>query len=1269
RVKFVQVRSVEEGFQGSWHSATVIACQGQALQIQYDHILCNDGSENLIETVPSIVDGVVPANRTSSNHRALIRPLPPPLRFEKWCLHYGKCVDVYYEEAWWEGVILDHEDGCENRQIFFPDIGDAMTFKIEMLRITQDWDEYTGDWKPRGNWLLLEVLEDIQKEWPLQVSARQIWYDMRGNKGFIKLKEWTSFARNIWKDLVTQVIIDNLNLTHQFLLKLDSSEDLVEESQQALELSEPACDVIPNPQADLGNSLAVVPIENDGSVTKMQPSDLHNANVPPVEGDIDWNGLASIIEDCSLDVSPLMNSKMPCLEETLCSPPPGFSLLSFNPDEYSGISSNTNSEGFSSTSSKTPKRMLTSPTRKSCYMWLPAGDDLVAGTEYCPDTVAEYNLLSNSNTRPSTALIQRVRKHLAYLGWKIKFRREKGIQRLRYTSPDGKCYYSLRKLCQELRESSLEVVSLNSHDDKGISFAAPNCPSSSMLAEQLLLKGESIVHSTSDVPIIESDSCPQAVMDYYCSLAFKDKNHHHRLRKGARNELQFYAKKHLASDGWSVWYVRKRTKMELRYKSPSGRIYYSLLTACKACIDERGFSDFGASTCRPRQNTNANEETEAQLAGESSALIDIEFRGDLVPLNVSSEKWSRDSSGISFSRKLSKLKARGLRKLRKNRENGNLHFPSNLLEMIDQNVGSPKPKKGKKSKFLIKLRDDGNVDRPIRVLRSRKRARQPVVSSDNPRTVLSWLIDNNVVLPRAKVHYHSRNDHSPMAEGRITRHGIKCNCCQKVFSLKKFEAHAGSTNHQPSANIFLEDGRSLLECQMQLKRENCKKSFVIEPNVKKGKRHQSTNDYICSVCHDGGELILCDQCPSSFHAYCLGLKDVPDGDWFCPSCCCGICGQSRFNRDTEQFLDNSVLICAQCEHQYHVGCLRKRGLIKLERYSKGNWFCNRKCEQIFLGLCKLLGKPVPVGEDDLTWTLLKYTKCDSDHDASDNEALTETYSKLNVALCVMHEVFKPIKESHTRRDLVEDIVFSRWSELNRLNFRGFYTVILERNDELITVATVRIYGGKVAEVPLVGTRFQYRRRGMCRILMNELERKLRELGVERLVLPAVPSLLHTWTTSFGFSRMIESERFNFLDYTFLDFQGTVMCQKLIIKPRYTKLSARRGTQQKLCDGINGSYNIDLDGNSAVSEVFQADQVAENGIVDQGLADIAGGNGSNVGAAPMVVLVSQSTSLESVPCQSEISLECSVEHAVHKESVNIGKGHLMCYKRRRRLSAC
>ncbi|XP_026440505.1 increased DNA methylation 1-like [Papaver somniferum] len=147
---------------------------------------------------------------------------------------------------------------------------------------------------------------------------------------------------------------------------------------------------------------------------------------------------------------------------------------------------------------------------------------------------------------------------------------------------------------------------------------------------------------------------------------------------------------------------------------------------------------------------------------------------------------------------------------------------------------------------------------------------------------------------------------------------------------------------------------------------------------------------------------------------------------------------------------------------------------------------------------KLIGKSVPVGVDNLSWSILKPRK---DAAPSDKEADTELQSKLNVALSVIHECFEPIKEPGTKTDLVQDVLFNNTSRLNRLNFWGFYTVILEEEDELISVATVRIHNEKVAEVPLVGTRLHYRYQGMCSILFGVLEQKLRELEVERLLLP------------------------------------------------------------------------------------------------------------------------------------------------------------------------
>ena len=46
----------------------------------------------------------------------------------------------------------------------------------------------------------------------------------------------------------------------------------------------------------------------------------------------------------------------------------------------------------------------------------------------------------------------------------------------------------------------------------------------------------------------------------------------------------------------------------------------------------------------------------------------------------------------------------------------------------------------------------------------------------------------------------------------------------------------------------------------------------------------------CIQCRDGGDLMCCDGCPAAYHPACVGLKEVPDEDFYCPACvqvCCG----------------------------------------------------------------------------------------------------------------------------------------------------------------------------------------------------------------------------------------------------------------------------------------------------------------------------------------------------------------------------------------------
>lgn len=51
-----------------------------------------------------------------------------------------------------------------------------------------------------------------------------------------------------------------------------------------------------------------------------------------------------------------------------------------------------------------------------------------------------------------------------------------------------------------------------------------------------------------------------------------------------------------------------------------------------------------------------------------------------------------------------------------------------------------------------------------------------------------------------------------------------------------------------------------------------------------------TEDATCSVCKcegDVSELLLCDGCHVGLHMGCANppIEDVPEGDWYCPTCC------------------------------------------------------------------------------------------------------------------------------------------------------------------------------------------------------------------------------------------------------------------------------------------------------------------------------------------------------------------------------------------------
>nr|XP_033778251.1 chromodomain-helicase-DNA-binding protein 5 isoform X9 [Geotrypetes seraphini] len=57
-----------------------------------------------------------------------------------------------------------------------------------------------------------------------------------------------------------------------------------------------------------------------------------------------------------------------------------------------------------------------------------------------------------------------------------------------------------------------------------------------------------------------------------------------------------------------------------------------------------------------------------------------------------------------------------------------------------------------------------------------------------------------------------------------------------------------------------------------------------------GEEEEEEDDHMefCRICKDGGELLCCDTCPSSYHLHCLNppLPEIPNGEWLCPRCTC-----------------------------------------------------------------------------------------------------------------------------------------------------------------------------------------------------------------------------------------------------------------------------------------------------------------------------------------------------------------------------------------------
>uniref|UniRef100_A0ACD6A510 Uncharacterized protein n=1 Tax=Avena sativa TaxID=4498 RepID=A0ACD6A510_AVESA len=445
------------------------------------------------------------------------------------------------------------------------------------------------------------------------------------------------------------------------------------------------------------------------------------------------------------------------------------------------------------------------------------------------------------------------------------------------------------------------------------------------------------------------------------------------------------------------------------------------------------------------------------------------------------------------------------------------------------------------------------------------------------RTVFSWLIDLDVLSVNTRLKCMDENRSKVLLEGLISRDGINCSCCSKVFAVHEFVAHAGGQVSKPYRNILV-DGldNDLLHCLISAwDKQSDSERQAFFPVSTEG---DDPNDDTCGICGDGGNLICCDGCPSTFHMSCLELEELPSDDWRCANCSCKFC-QEHLDHDAPDNAEvDSLCSCSQCKEKYHPACSPETENLSGAPCEAGNQFCQQSCRLLFEELQNLLAVKKDLGPE-FACRIIQCIHEDVPETVLDLDERVECNSKIAVALSLMDECFLPIVDQRTGINLIRNVVYNCGSNFLRLDFRGFYIFILERGDEIVCAASVRIHGTKLAEMPFIGTRNMYRRQGMCRRLLDGIEMILSSLKVEMLVIPAINELVDTWTSKFGFSPLEVSHKQEIKSINMLVFPGTGLLQKpLLNKSSSQEHPGSEGDAEtqgsEVMDSLNSSKDAD-----------------------------------------------------------------------------------------------
>ncbi|GAB2274209.1 hypothetical protein Dimus_008976 [Dionaea muscipula] len=418
--------------------------------------------------------------------------------------------------------------------------------------------------------------------------------------------------------------------------------------------------------------------------------------------------------------------------------------------------------------------------------------------------------------------------------------------------------------------------------------------------------------------------------------------------------------------------------------------------------------------------------------------------------------------------------------------------------------------------------------------------------NENPTTkgtILSWLIDMKVISENERVHCLDSKYQRQLGSGAISRDGIICDCCKEILTVSRFQVHIGEEDvaSKPYEKIFVSKTNiSLIMCQIEAWNRQPIPSRTGYHHIASPRGVKDQYDDACVICADGGPLICCETCPSTYHPYCLLMK------------------VSAYKVDSHNSLNkrllkesgnaltavaSSAMVWPSMANHCPLASNANKDIIvsAVKGIPKSQWTLIAK---IFLFVATTAprhyrsdGDPINLEKNmreghitvllgqrqqidkDLSWSLLRRMDQGTWPYIQDAYLRVKSNSKIAIAARIMAQAFESITDRHCRIDTIQSVVYN-----------------------------CGIHGQSTAEMPFIATSPGWTRQGMCRTLFTVIESGLCDLGIGSLIIPSTYERMDKWKESYNFTMINKENKREITRMNTLMFPFAVRLQKAIQKP-------------------------------------------------------------------------------------------------------------------------